>query len=54
MPYQEAAYIIKNRRLPANFSEHEEIKEVRQTEKTNEDILRVANQFDEEIGRAHV
>ena len=47
MPYQEAAYIIKNRRLPANFSEHEKIKEVRQTEKTNEDILRVANQFDE-------
>lgn len=47
MPYQEAAYIIKSRRLPPNFSEHEEIKEVRQTEKTNEDILRVANQFDE-------
>lgn len=47
MPYQEAAYIIKSRRLPPNFSEHEEIKEVRQTEKTNEDILKIANQFDE-------
>ena len=47
MPYQEAAYIIKRNRLPDNFSEHEEIKEVRQTEKTNDDILRVANQFEE-------
>lgn len=47
MPYQEAAYIIKRHRLPDNFSEHEQIKEVRQTDKTNEEILRVASQFEE-------
>jgi hypothetical protein len=46
MPYQEAAYIIKNHRLPENFSENEQIKEVRNSEKTNEDILKTANTFE--------
>lgn len=47
MPYQEAAYIIKRHKLPDNFSEHEQIKEVRTSEKTNEEILKTANQFEE-------
>lgn len=47
MPYQEAQYIIKRHRLPDNFSEHEQIKEIRPSEKINEDILRTANQFEE-------
>lgn len=47
MPYQEAAYILKNQKLPDNFSENEQIKEVRATEKTNEEILKTAYQFEE-------
>lgn len=47
MPFQEAAYIIKRHRLPDNFSEHEQIKEVRAVEKTNEEVLKTANQFEE-------
>ena len=47
MPYQEAAYIFKNQKLPDNFSENEQIKEVRKAEKTNEAILKTAYQFEE-------
>ena len=47
MPFQEAAYIIKRHRLPDNFSEREQIKEVRAVEKTNEEVLKTANQFEE-------
>ena len=47
MPYQEAAYILKNQKLPDNFSENEQIKEVRKAEKTNEEILKTAYQFEE-------
>ena len=47
MPYQEAAYIIKRQKLPENFSENEYIKEVRTSEKTNDEILRTASQFEE-------
>ena len=49
MPYQEAAYIIKRQKLPENFSENEYIKEVRTSEKTNDEILRTASQLEEAI-----
>lgn len=47
MPYQEAAYIIKRHRLPDNFTEHDQIKEIRHSSKENEDILKAANSFEE-------
>ena len=49
MPYQEAAYIIKRQKLPENFSENEYIKEVRTSEKTNDEILRTASQIEEAL-----
>lgn len=49
MPYQEAAYIIKRKKLPENFSENEYIKEVRTSDKTNDEILKTAHQFEEAI-----
>lgn len=46
MTYQEAAFILYNKKLPANFSENEYIKEVKQSEKLNEDLLKTAYEFE--------
>lgn len=47
MPYEEVAFIMKRKRLPNDFSENASIKEVKITEKTNEDLVRTAYQFEE-------
>lgn len=47
MPYEEGAYIINSHRLPNNFFENEQIKEVPVTEKMPEQIIQTAYQFDE-------
>lgn len=47
MPYQEAAFILYNQRLPDNFSENESIKEIKESERLEADILKTAYQFEE-------
>ena len=47
MPYQEAAFILYNNKLPHDFSENDSIKEIKITEKLPEDLLKTAAQFEE-------
>lgn len=47
MPYQEIAYILKNKTLPDSLLESSVFQEIKASEKMHEDILRIAYQFEE-------
>lgn len=47
MPYQETAYILHNRALPASLPENPVFQEIKASEKMHEEILRTAYQFEE-------
>ena len=47
MPYQEAAYIIHNKKLPGTFPDNPAFYEVRFSEKQHENILKTVYQIEE-------